>query len=216
MSEASRWVWRVVGCLGVLACGGLALENLESYVRHRESGDQAGYALGMALLDFAFVPATSIALVLGAGRGLLPGTAAWNRWSLPRFGTAVLLMAGSVFFAALPIHAWRLELRDLPSGHEWTAGALADAGAEFATLAAFALLLAGCAAAMLWPGVVRSRWFKAVLGIVAAAGVTAIAVLVTASPSSAMLALPTAGLVVLVCRTLWAITRAAHGPPRAG
>jgi hypothetical protein len=112
----ARWIWRIVACLGVWGCTSLARLSIDGYLRHRATGDQAGFALGMAFLVFGFVPTTSIALVLGTAPGAAPaGRTGLTGW-LARLAVAGALVAGAAFFLWFPGYVRAMVAQDRPAG----------------------------------------------------------------------------------------------------
>jgi hypothetical protein len=217
VSSEIRWIWRIIGCLGVPSCAWSAVESIDAYQRHRASGDQAGFAMGMTFLNFWFVPATVIALLLSAVPVRPPEVVSGLGPRLVRLAIASVLSAGAVFFLGFQAFVRRMEAQDMPPGHVATSGAWLYYGVvEPAILIAFAGLLAGCAVAVLWPSAARSPWFTAMLVGVGIVGGAAIAALLAESMQSVFLTLPTVALVLVVTWTLRAIHRGPGKESAAG
>lgn len=195
----ARWIWRIVAGLGVWGCVSLARMCIDGYLRHRATGDQAGFALSMALLVFGLVPAASGALVLGTA----PGPAAAGRTGLAgwlaRLAVASGLVAGAAFFLRFPAQVRAMLVQDRPAGHAEPPAAWSIDSASAGVLIAFALLQAAGAAVILWPGAARSWWFSLILVAVGVAALLATAIVVGQSGLGALiLAAPWVGWVFLV------------------
>jgi hypothetical protein len=201
-------MWRILGCIGVAVCAGTATENIDAYARHRATGDQAGFALGMTFLNFWFAPGTAIALLLGVSPTRPPETVSGFGPQLARLAIAGVLGAGAVFFLWFPAFVRRLESQDLPPGHVAAPGASLYYGVlEPGIMIAFAVLLAGSAVVVIRPSAVRSPQFSAMLVGEGMVGAVAIVTLLVESLQSVLLTLPTVGLVLVVVWTLRAIYR---------
>jgi hypothetical protein len=85
----------IPGILAMFGCVAITLENILAYVRHLDSGDQAGFALGNLFLTVWFLPVTAILLLGGAilFRPRVPPEGS-------RFGRSITiaLIAGAGFF----------------------------------------------------------------------------------------------------------------------
>lgn len=217
MSSETRWVWRVLGCLGVLGSAWSAVGSLDAYMRHRASSDGVGFAMGMTFLRFWFAPATAIALLLSVGPARPPEAVHGLAARLARLSVVIVLAAGAGFFLWFPMFVLRVEAQDLPPGDvvPWR-GWLYYRVLEPGSLIAFAVLLAGSAAATLRPSIVRSPWFKAMLVGVGVVGVITIVDLLAESIQGWILVLPIAALVLVVGWTLRAIHRAPAEDSAAG
>jgi len=213
MSADARWIWRIVACLGVGACALLARSNLDRYLRHRDTGDQTGFALGMALLVFGFVPATSAALVLGTA----PGAAARERagpgaW-LARLAVSGALITGAGFFLGFPASMRGMRVGDVASGLAEAPGPWSFALGE-GVLIAFAVLQVACAAAVLRPAASRTWWFGAILVAVGMAALAAVVAAVSMSgPATVMVALPWVAWAFVVA---WVVRAMRRSEPEAG
>jgi hypothetical protein len=190
VSIDARWIWRIVACLGVWGCASFARMCIDGYLRHRATGDQAGFALGMTFLVFGFVPATSISLVLG----MAPGPPAVGRigaggW-LARLAVSGALLTGAAFFLWFQAHVHAMVAQDGPvGGGERAAWSFESAAAG--VLIAFALLQAACGAVILWPGAARSWWFSAILVAVGVAALVAVVIAIGLSgPGALIVAVP--------------------------
>jgi hypothetical protein len=199
VSIEPRWIWRIVACLGVCGCTSFARMCIDGYVRHRATGDQAGFALGMTALVFGLVPATSTALVLGT----VPGPSIARRigaggW-LARLAVSGALLAGAAFFLWIPAHIRAMVAQDRPPGPAEPTAALSFESAAAGVLIAFALLQAACAAVILWPGAARSWWFSALLVAVGVAAVAATVIVTGLSgPAALIVAVPWVAWIAVV------------------
>ena len=222
--------WLLAGSLGVLGCAAEGVEDILAYLRHRESGDQAGAALGMFFLIIWFLPGTAAALLLG----VVPARATLAEPSHPpdpvQRGFALLFRTGAVFFLGLGGLYWAFELG--PSAgmrYEGEIGTLLFYSLYLAALIAFATLLWGCAAVVLRPaGAARSPWFATALLVTALIGGAVVASLLVQTAGRPGAAAPAPALVVqnllwlggpslvqvlAVLRTLWLIRAPAAAPP---
>jgi len=203
VSIGARWIWRIVACLGVWGCASFARMCIDGYLRHRATGDQAGFALSMAFLVFGYVPATAIALVLGTAPGPTaaerPGLTGW----LARLAVASVLVAGAAFFLWFQAHVRAMVARDGPTGPAEAPATWSFESAEAGVVIAFALLQAGCGAVVLWPRAARSWWFSAILVAVGVAAVAAVVIVMGLSgPGAVMVAVPWAAWIVTVAWVL--------------
>jgi hypothetical protein len=194
----ARWMWRIVACLGVWGCTSLARMSIDGYLRHRATGDQAGFALSMTLLVFGFVPTTSIALVLGTA----PGPAAAGRTGLTgwlaRLAVSIPLVAGAAFFLWFQARVREMVAQDGPTGSAEPPAAWSFESAATGVVIAFALFQAACGTVILWPSAARLWWFSAVLVAVGAAAVAAVVIVIGLSgPFALMLAVPWAGWIAV-------------------
>jgi len=209
----SRWMWRVGACVGVAFCVGLALMNVAAYLHHRDTGDHAGFALGMTILEYWLMPATSIALVMATAWGGPKAPAAPGPF-LARAVVALLFAAGAAFFLGFAWFVRHLEGRGWPAGQDVMPGAQAYAWVELATEGGFGLLLAASAAAVLKPAAARSPWFLAVLAGVGIVGVAGIVALLASAPGAVIGgAPPDVALVLVVTWTLHSIRRSPAAVP---
>ncbi len=88
----------IPGILTLFVCIALALQNASAYVRHLDTGDQAGFSLGTFFLVDCFLPIAATLLLIG---GILVAPAGAQRANRPlRIIALSTLIAGAVFFAA--------------------------------------------------------------------------------------------------------------------
>jgi len=125
----------VPGILALLASAALAVLNIGAYVRHLDSGDQAGFALGNLFLVVWFLPTAAVLLLAGS---ILFGPPRTGQERRPlRTIVMVVLIAGAVFFLAYGL--WQA----LASGPGSRSG-----GPFIAILFAFAVNVFACAIAV--------------------------------------------------------------------
>jgi hypothetical protein len=209
VSIDARWIWRIVACLGVWGCASLARVSIDGYLRHRATGDQAGFALSMAFLVFGFVPATSISLVLG----MAPGPPAAGRigaggW-LARLAVSGALLTGAAFFLWFQAHVHAMVAQDGAAGGGERAAWSFESAAAW-VLIAFALFQAGCATVILWPSAARSWWFSVLLVAVGLTAVAAAAIVTGLSgPGALVVAVPWVAWIA-VAAWVWRAGRQAH------
>jgi hypothetical protein len=109
-------------------------------VRHLDTGDQAGFALGTFFLVGWFLPIAAVLLLVGAIGGspsAAPGAALWRRLEM-----AALILAAGLFLA----YGMWMVLTFWPAGTTHP-GSRSD-GALLATVLAFSLNALACAAAI--------------------------------------------------------------------
>jgi hypothetical protein len=214
--DAGR-IWLIVGCLGLLVSLGELAMNIDAYIRHMDSGDQAGFGLGMMFLVTQFLPATAAALVLGA----VPARPALGL-PLPardrvRSAIAFLLRVGAVALFAFVTVAGALgsasEFRSTGTRVGPAVAAFVLSLATMFPLIAFGGLLWGCALAVTRPATARSPWLVAAIVItMVAEGVFVAGLSGSGSPAAILQAVlvmggPAVAYVLVALRTLWIIRR---------
>jgi hypothetical protein len=189
---------------------------LDFYVRHRATGDQAGFALGLTFLVFFAGPVVAAASILGTA----PGPASQRnsgRERLARFVVALILTGGAAFLVWFQASVRRLQALDLPPGQVPSPEATWYGFLASALLIAFALGLAGCAVAVVSATAWRSGWFRMVLLVVGFAAAAAVAgIVVTSGPTSLILAVPAGALLFAVAWTVRSSGRADPNEPVPG
>lgn len=131
----------IPGMVAMLACVGLGILNVQGYLRHLDTGDQAGFALGTFFLVGWLLPGTAVALLIGAIG--FPHSETPREAGIPRGIAAAALIAGAVFFLAYGV--W-MTLTFGPSRHS---GAQSLEGvATIATIFAFSVNVLACVLAL--------------------------------------------------------------------
>jgi hypothetical protein len=194
----------ILGTLGMIGCVAWSIVCASSYVGHRDTGDQAGFALGMLFLVSIGIPITGALLAAGAA-----GEEAPRRTAVVNAALAASLGAGALFFLAGAALYFRFELAPSRPGTSTLFYA-----SYLLTLFAFALELIGFA----WITRPGSRglppWLPAMFGATTAvAAIQAIALLGGGGPGMVMLLLPTLAWIVVLLRGAVVIVRRAAPSP---
>lgn len=207
----------VPGTLATLGSAALCLEIRISYLRHLNTGDQAGFALGVFFLISWFLPVAAAALVIGAI--LLPlSRAGQDHHPKPGRGIVVVLMACAAFFlvcgVALEVPTWWPSNR---SAGDWTHHAFA------ATIVAFAANVLACALAarMELRGGGGGRWLSGVMLATSAVVLVQIAAFVHESIQEGFLLVylpfitgPSLIWIAALLRSAWLLRRARSASPQ--
>jgi hypothetical protein len=165
----------------MLACVALAVLNAQGYVRHLDTGDQAGFALGTFFLVGWFLPVAAVLLLVGAIGTASPKTQQEGR--LWRGFEMAALIAGAAFFLAYGLWMALTFRPSSPSEAESLSGA-----AGMAALAAFSLNSVACALAVR-PGAGAGRGLSGLFLAISAVAAFEMVAFIASGVSSGMLAI---------------------------
>ena len=135
----------------MLGCVALALLNATAYVRHLDSGDQAGFALGTLFLVGWFLPIAAVLLLVGA-IGVAPPQ---QESRLQRRIAITALIAGAGFFLAYGLWMAITFWPSRPTG--------AELGSCTATILAFSFNVLACALAIRLGSAPPPPWLSGIL-----------------------------------------------------
>ena len=201
---------------GDAASLGLAALNVAGYIRHMDSGDQAGFGLGMMFLLSLFLPATGATLLLGAvpdvpGPDPEPSIASSVIGVVLRGGAIGMALFVAVWSACEWIWAWGAGIPSSP--------AIIGLALFRIPFLAFGGMIWGCAVAIGRPAAARSGWFVAAIVMTAVAEAAFIvSILGQTAPVAVVQVLVTFGVpgviyVLVAVRTLWVLRPARPAAP---
>jgi hypothetical protein len=145
--------------LALSGCVALALLNVAGYVRHLDSGDQAGFALGTFFLVGWFLPIAAVMLMVGAVWVAPPQ----QESRLQRGIAMTALIAGAGFFLAYALWMAVTLWPSHPTGH--------GLRLSTATILAFSFNVFACALAVRLGSAPPPPWLSGILLVIPVIGI---------------------------------------------
>jgi len=216
-STARRWARRaslVPGLLAIAACSAECVLNVWSYERHRASGDQTGFALGMLFLIALFVPVASGLMAAGTlvAARVLRSNVSDDHVERHRVAVGMLGVAAA-FFVLFAVWYFVVEILPLRKIDHHGRGIDLSGFSYDLSLLGFAALLTACALVLL-PGNEPTRrrhlrWFVGLILVDVGVQVVQIMTIFGWGPEAKVMSTPSiVSAVVLVACALIATRRA--------